>query len=325
MENTNNSERKYAVPRSAIFSIIIGILSFILFLTQMIRLGMTTAADFTKLSGSGLRPGQYVQGEITELYTIQFAGNTRALSGSFSKLKSYKSYTAKLSDGSYIRVWVYDHDTINALNDLANGKVESVKLYGQVSQLGSSLNTEWYRKNPEYDQRVIIDSYEIWQTSKHAGRDGLIASVYGMLLAVLIYNFGGRIKEVQSKNHEVPHRARIARDPSAFDLEIEHMHKRLDGYEIRKKKTMFDAKVGIVLLIIGAFIVFQQYVIIFWGGIVMIIVGIKNIFLGIINSGKPLGIKIARTFNIRTIQDMTDADLITLADLEQRKEQLKNK
>ena len=112
----NRDTNKFTIPISAIVSFVIGGVSLCLFLIQGFRLLAHPAVNLSRLSDKNLRAGQYVQGEITEVYKIQAPnGHWIGNDGEFMKLRSYSSYTVRIAEGRYIRVWLYDKDAIAAM------------------------------------------------------------------------------------------------------------------------------------------------------------------------------------------------------------------
>ncbi|MBQ8117385.1 MAG: hypothetical protein IJ147_04940 [Lachnospiraceae bacterium] len=166
----NRAENQFTVPTAAIVSFVIGGVSLCLFLIQGFRLLAHPTVDLSGLSDKNLRAGQYVQGEIREVYKIQAPnGHWFGNDGEFMKLRSYSSYTVRIAEGRYIRVWLYDKDAIAAMEQLVQGAEAKIAFAGEVKRRKSPLNVGWYSKNPEFDEKLFVENYEIWQQSPTRG------------------------------------------------------------------------------------------------------------------------------------------------------------
>lgn len=324
----NRAANKFTIPISAIASFVIGGVSLCLFLIQGFRLLVHPAVDLSGLSDTNLRAGQYVQGEITEVYKIQAPnGHWLGNDGEFMKLRSYSSYTVRIAEGRYIRVWLYDKDAIAAMEQLVQGSEGKIVFAGEVKRRNSPLNVAWYSKNPEFDKKLFVENYEIWQQSPYAGRDLLLVGLYGMILAGVIYYWSGGIHRAKPEPESIwPGSRQEEQMPCyAADLESEmiHIRRRLETYRKKEKEYRIEGIVGIVLVLVGGYIDFGLHALglINWVGLAFLIYGIKQIWTWFLHSKNRIARKIAGIFSLTTLQDKRERDEQFLRKLEQAEEE----
>ena len=328
----NRAENQFTVPTAAIVSFVIGGVSLCLFLIQGFRLLAHPTVDLSGLSGTNLRAGQYVQGEITEVYKIQAPnGHWFGNDGEFMKLRSYSSYTVRIAEGRYIRVWLYDKDAIAAMEQLVQGAEAKIAFAGEVKRRKSPLNVGWYSKNPEFDEKLFVENYEIWQQSPHAGRDLLLVGLYGMIIAGVIYYRSGGIHRAKSEPESIwpgsRQEERLPRYAADLESEMIHIRRRLEMYHKKEKEYRIEGIVGIFLVLIGGYIHFGLHALglVNWVGLAFLIYGIKQIWTWFLHSKNRIARKIAGIFNLTTLQDKRESDERFLHKLEQAKEDRQQK
>ena len=311
--------KKYSIPISTIVSLLIGGVSLCLLLGQGFRLLAYPTVDLAELSDKNLRAGQYVQGEISEVFTVQTPNGHRVGNhGEFMKLRDYLSYTVWIGEGRYIRVWLYDKEALAAMERLVQGAEEEISFSGQIKRRSDRLNTAWYSQNPEFDETLFIADYEIWQKSPHARRDLLLVGLYGMIAAALIYYLGGGLHSAKLQPESTPRRESLPRYSAGVESEITHTRGLLKLYRKKEKEYRIEAVVGAILVLVGGYIDFGLHALglINWIGLAFLIYGIKSIWTWFFHSKSRIARRIARMLGHTTLQDKRETAESYLRELE---------
>lgn len=187
------------IPKSALISILIGIVSlWVLFINALEIVSYYRPLDLEYLSEQNIEAGRYVQGMISECVTVPLFNRQDMLSGNDGEFlgawgRTYKSYTIPISGEHYIRVWLYDAESIDGMEGIVQGGTLEVSFKGKI-QKGKNINAEWYNKDPDFDQSKVVDDYVIWQKTIDMEKNLCYAGLLGMVIAALIYYFSGGIE-----------------------------------------------------------------------------------------------------------------------------------
>ena len=185
------------IPASAFISILIGVISILIIIVNGFKIfSYYPPLDLANLSGQNIKMNQYVEGTITDCVTVHVFNNRSASGSSGGWIKggkNYKYYMIPVSDDQYIRVLLYDKESIEGMEQIVKGNAVEVSFTGQIA-IGEPLNTEWYNWNPDFDQSKAIVDYTIWQKALGSENNFCCAGFWGLLIAALIYYFGGGIR-----------------------------------------------------------------------------------------------------------------------------------
>ncbi len=295
--------RSVDIPRKALISIFVGIVCLWVFVANVIKLvSFYHPLDMDELSEQNMKVGRYVQGTISECVVVPVFHRQDMLSGWDSEFlgaggRRYYSYTVPISEGQFVRVWLYDKESVDMLERFVCGDTVEFSFSG-IIQEGGPISTEWYGWDPDFDQSKVVAEYEIWQKSMEAETNLCFMGVLGMILAAWAYYScdGIRILEVSKKPD--PH----VKFKYNYNKENELIiaKKRLEKYKEWEKEYRKNKKVGTVCGIAG--FLMMLWTNFKWIGLLLMIYGIKKWWDFFINSENKYAVKVAKLFSIKTLQ-----------------------
>ena len=292
------------IPTSAWVSILIGVISLLVVIVNGFMIfSYYPPLDLANLSEQNIKMNQYVEGTITDCVTVPVFNSQRALrgnSGTFIKGgEIYQYYTIPISGDQYIRILINDEETIKGMERIVHGDAAEVSFVGQI-QVGGPLYTEWYNWDPEFDQSKIVVEYVIWQKELGAEENFCRVGFWGIVLAVLIYYFGGGIQMIEVPL-EMPKYDKVAHH---YDLENELAvaRRRLEMYREQERAYRKKTTTGTVCIIIGLLIIVLNVFFIRPIGFLSIFYGVKKWWNFFINSRNRYALKISSFFSIKTLQ-----------------------
>ena len=273
--------------------------------------------DLTDLSEQNMKINQYVKGTITDCVTVHALDSRRASgnSGTFLKgVEEYYYYTIPISDDQYIRVLINDEESIKGMEQIVNGDAAEVSFTGQIA-IGEPLNTVWYNWDPEFDQSKVVVDYMIWQkeldTEKNLCRKGF----WGILIAALIYCFGGGI-QIVDVTRKLP---KPGKPVSNYNKENELAIARRNLEMYREQEIVYRKKTipGTICLIMGIPIVMLNLSVLKPAGLLLIFYGVKKWWDYFINSRNEFAFQISSFLSKKTLQTKIAREESKIKELEQ--------
>ncbi len=232
--------------------------------------------DLTNLSEQNMKINQYVEGTITDCVTVHALDSPRASGTSGGVIKGvedYFYYTIPISDDQYIRVLITDEESIKGMENIVNGDAAEVSFTGQIA-VGEPLNTVWYNWNPEFDQSKVVVDYMIWQKDLGAEKNFCRKGFLGILIAALIYCFGGGIQIVEV-SPKLPKSGKVVPNYNK-ENELAIARRNLEMY--REQETAYRKKTipGTICIIMGLPMVMLNISVLKPVGLLLIIYGVKK-------------------------------------------------
>ena len=304
MKQGKQEVKKIDIPISALVSILVGVISLWVFLANGFKIiSYFHPLDLAYLSEQNIKIDRYVKGTISDCVTVPLFNNQNTLSGSSGMLveivgRDYESYTVPIFGDQYIRVWINNEESLKGMESIVHGDKAEVSFVGQIKK-GGPLNTEWYNWNPELDQSKIVADYVIWQKTLDVEKNFCIAGFYGMVIAVLIYYFCGRIQIIEVQP-ETKKRSKVGYDK---ENQLVISRKRLEMYEELERIYRKKRNIGTICIIIGFIIAFILELYELKAiGLLLMLYGSKKWWNFFINSKNRCAIEVARIFSMKTLQ-----------------------
>lgn len=309
--------RNIDVPRPALISILVGIVSLWAFFANVFEIvSYYRPLDLEFLSEHNIEAGRYVKGTISECVTVPLFNRQDILSGTDGEVigalgRTYNSYTIPISDGQFIRVWLYDMESIDGMERIVYGDTLDLSFMGKI-QKGEAVNTAWYNWNPDFDQSKLVTDYVIWQKTVDMEENLCFVGIFGIVIAVLIYYFSGGIRIVEVQPEPVNYTKFRYNYNKENELLIARKH--LEKYEEWEKEYRVKKNVGMVCGIVGFLIVLRTKL--KWIGLILVIYGIKKCWNFFINSKNRYAVKVAKLFSIKTLQTKREEEELKIEVLE---------
>lgn len=301
--------KKVNIPISALVSLGIGAVSLWLFLVNGWKLASySPPLDLANLCEQTMKANRYVRGTISECVTVPYEGRNSVRDGcsalwiDFGKV--YECYTIPISEGRYIRVWLYEKGSLNGMEDLVKGASAEVPFAGLLVRSNGALNTEFYDRDPEFDQDKVVRDYVLVQKTTEKEKNLLFIGLFGMAAALLVYTRDGiRVREV------LPETKRdVGRIPS-YNLENELIiaRRRLERYAEQERAYRRRSVIGTGCVAAGLFALFALPFLRL-PGLVFALYGCKTWWDRFIHSDNRRARNVARLFSIRTLQDKKEEE-----------------
>lgn len=311
----------YEIPKSAVVSVLLLLLGAF-FLTK----GFGTfyryqhASALSDLNQSSCREGRYVSGEIESCLVKKMAGSERYEGESGVMLtggKEYRFYTIPVSDGRYIRIMVRNKETKRALQSLIKEERETVSFTGVLVVPSWEMSLRWYEDIPGFHTEELIQEYVLQEIDLAGSKNRMIIGGILLFLASLLYWQSGGIEKRILEPERYDKIERYYADSYNKENELELERGRMRLYRERKKALMRWCAASAGCLILGIYIVAISY---FYEGklvgILIILFALKGILQGFIHSDLTIAVKIARTFEKRTLHDEIEDCELRIAILE---------
>lgn len=317
--------KKIDIPAVGLVSIFIGVISLWIFLVNGSRYVLYLyPLDLAYLSETNIKTDQYVKGTISECVTVPVFDRQDLMSGSSGEMigmgRTYICYTVPISRDRYIRIWIYDKETLEGMESIVDGRQIEVAFTGQVKKGGLSLNAEWYNWNPEFDQSKIVSDYSVWQTTAETEKNLCIGGFLGMMIAALIYFSYGRIR-IMNVSPEMPKRGGSVYNYNK-ENELAIARRRLEMYEEQKKIYRKKSMIGMICIVMGILIILVAELLkLKAAGLIFIIYGGRKCWDFFINSSNRYAIEIARLFLIETLQNKRAEEECKIEELERRRDE----
>lgn len=302
--------KKVNIPISALVSLGIGAVSLWLFLVNGWKLASyLPLLDLANLCEQTMKGNRYVRGTISECVAVPYEGRNDVRDGcsalwiDFGKL--YECYTIPISEGRYIRVWLYEKESLNGMESLVKGASAEVPFAGLLVRSNGALNTEFYDRDPEFDQSKVVTDYTLVQKTTEKEKNLLFIGLFGMGAALLTYVRGGgiRVKEVPPET-----KGDAGRIPN-YNLENERIiaRMRLEKYAQQERAYRKESVIGTGCVAAGLFALFALPLLRL-PGLVFVLYGFKTWWDRFIHSDGRRAREIARLFSIRTLQDKKEEE-----------------
>lgn len=302
--------KKVNIPISALASLGIGAVSLWLFLTNGWKLvSYSPPLDLANLCERTMKGNRYVRGTISECVTVPYEGRNDVRDGCSNSFLNgvmfYDCYTIPISEGRYIRVWLYEKESLNGMESLVKGASAEVPFAGLLVRSNGALNTEFYDRDPEFDQSKVVTDYTLVQKTTEKEKNLLFIGLFGMGAALLTYVRGGgiRVKEVPPET-----KGDAGRIPN-YNLENERIiaRMRLEKYAQQERAYRRESVIGTGCVAAGLFaLIFLPFLRL--PGLVFMLCGFKTWWNRFIHSDGRRAREIARLFSIRTLQDKKEEE-----------------
>lgn len=302
--------KKVNIPKSALASLGIGAVSLWLFLTNGWKLvSYSPPLDLANLCERTMKGNRYVRGTISECVTVPYEGRNDVRDGCSNSFLNgvmfYDCYTIPISEGRYIRVWLYEKESLNGMESLVKGASAEVPFAGLLVRSNGALNTEFYDRDPEFDQSKVVTDYTLVQKTTEKEKNLLFIGLFGMGAALLTYVRGGgiRVKEVPPET-----KGAAGRIPN-YNLENERIiaRMRLEKYAQQERAYRKESVIGTGCVAAGLFALFALPLLRL-PGLVFVLYGFKTWWDRFIHSDGRRAREIARLFSIRTLQDKKEEE-----------------
>lgn len=300
--------KKVNIPISALVSLGIGAVSLWLFLVNGWKLmSWMYPLNLEILTEQTMKANRYVVGTITDCVTVPYEkGSSSRYGRSNSFLNGvmfYDCYTIPISEGRYIRVWLYEKESLSGMEGLVKGDSVEVPFAGLLVRSNGALNTEFYDHAPEFDQSKVVRDYVLEQKTKETEKNLFFIGLFGMAAAALIYVRNSiRIREIP------PEKKDAGRIPSYhLESELAVARMRLERYVEQERIYRKEGVIGTGCVAAGLFALFAVPLLRL-PGLVFLLYGFKTWWNRFIHSGGRRAREIARLFSIRTLQDKKEEE-----------------
>lgn len=291
--------KKINIAVSALISMGIGAVSLWIFLVNGWKLiSYSHPLDLANLSEQTIKINRYVKGTISDCFTVPMWGrNDLRVGCSEEWLGTGRCYTIPISDGRYIRAYLNEKESLKEMERIVNGDPVEVPFAGLLVRSVTSLNTEFYDMDPEFDQSRIVADYELHEKkTTEKEKNLLFVGLFGMAAAGLIYMRDGiRVTEVppEKKNAGIPN----------YNKENEMIiaRRRLERYAEQERAYRKMSAIGTVCVIGGLFLVLVMPALALMG-LAFMIYGVKKWWDCFINSENRHAMNIAKLFSLKTLQ-----------------------
>lgn len=299
--------KKVNIAFSALVSIGIGAVSLWIFLVNGWKLiSYSHPLDLANLSEQTMKINRYVKGTISDCFTVPMWGRNDLRVGSSEVYiefgKNYECYVIPIQEGRYIRVYLYEKESLNGMEHIVNDDPVEVPFAGLLVRSVTSLNTAFYDLDPEFDKSGVIMDYVLMQKTTEKEKNLLFVGLFGMAAAALIYMRNG------IKVTEVPPEKKIAGIPN-YNKENEMIiaRRRLERYAEQERAYRKMSVIGTGCVAAGLFALFALPFLRL-PGLVFALYGCKTWWDRFIHSENRHARNIARLFSIRTLQDKKEEE-----------------
>lgn len=302
-EGEGRKVKKINIAVSALVSIGIGAISLWLFLSNGWKLIFySQPLDLANLSEENIKTNRYVKGTISDCVTVPIEGRNDVRDGCSGVRigvgKDYECYTIPIPEGRYIRVWLYEKESLKGMERILNGDSAEIPFAGLLVKSAMPLNTEWYGRNPKFEQDRVVTEFVLMQKTTDAEKNLFFVGLCGMATAALLFFSYGGIHIV-----EVPPEKKKEADILGYNKEneISIARKRLERYAEQERAYRKMSVIGTGCVIGGLFLVLAIPALALMG-LVFMIYGVKKWWDRFINSENRHAMNIAKLFSLKTLQ-----------------------
>lgn len=295
--------KKVNIAFSALVSIGIGAVSLWIFLVNGWKLiSYSHPLDLADLSEQTIKLNRYVKGTISDCFTVPAVEGRDDLRNGSSELllgfgKDYECYTIPIPEGRYIRVYLCEKESLNGMERIVKGDPAEVSFAGLLVRPVGSLNTEFYDKDPEFDQSRLVTDLVLMQRTTEKEKNLFFLGLFGMVAAALIY-----MRDGISITGVSPEKKKDAGIPN-YNKENEMIiaRRRLERYAEQERVYRKMSVIGTGCVIGGLFLILATPALALMG-LAFMIYGVKKWWDRFINSENRHAMNIAKLFSLKTLQ-----------------------
>lgn len=313
----------YEVPKSAVVSLL-------MLLIGLFCIGKGSSAfyryhhalSFSELNGTVCREGRYVAGEIDTCLvkemnpsgSVKYSGECGVL---VAGRRGYHFYTVPISDGRYIQIMAYRQGTRETLQNLVKGEGGAVPFAGILIEPPIELYLKWYEDIPDFRLENLMQDYVLKEIDMKGNKNLIMIGGIVLFCALLLYLQSGGIRKRVLEPERFDKIERFYANSYNKENELEIERGRMCLYRKRKAALKGWCAAGLCGLFLGCGIISITYL--YEGrflGILLILFAIRKIWNCFIHSGLTIAVKIARTFEKRTLHDDIEDCELRIAVLE---------
>lgn len=237
---------------------------------------------------------RYIVTPVSEYLTDQYTGQSELY---FDFFNDYITYTIPVNGDKYVRVQICDKKIVDELEAYEMGQGNPVYFIGKITE-GSSFNTSWYKDIEGFDVSDIYSNIMIAQSKESPIKNTLILSVFLLLISIIgiVKNFYTLTIEDKPNSNEIY--------TYSYNARNELMYKRQYLARLIEQQTSIRrwSIAGVYFVIFGGSVTLTNY---WWEikifGVVLVFIGIKQIYKAFINSDNRFALRIASIFEIDTV------------------------
>lgn len=261
------------------------------------------ALDLNTLEERELKEGVCVSGVIDTYLVKYFPENNKyhGMSQGYLTLlgKSYDFYTIPVGKKTYICIMAHSKALIDQLKAFEAGHGEAIHFEGEVIKPPIELNWIWYESIEGFHTEDLIGSFVLKETNFKRSKDFIYIGVLFIAMAVLRFFSAGGIKnfvmiETEDKKPVYHDYAKVY--SSDYELQAEQMQ--LRTLERRLHSVKKKAILCMPLLFAGIYILYRVSLLF---GILFIVISIKGIWNGFINSANPMAKALVRKCTLKSL------------------------
>lgn len=313
----------YEIPKSAAVSILLFCIGLYLLMGGAeILCRSHHASALSKLNREECREGSYVSGEIDACLTkkVPAAASDKysGESGVFMAAgKAYRFYTIPVADDGYIQIMIWRKETIKAMGELIKGERETIPFAGVIAAQPQTSILGWYEDIPGFRTENLIQEYVVREIDRTGVRNRMIIGGIVLFLAVLLYLQSGGIRKRVLEPERLDKIERYYADSYNKENELKLEQGRMRGFRERKKNLSRWCMAGVGGLAAGSCLLMAfPYSEGKLAGILLVFFSLKKIGECFLHSGLTIAVKLARTFEKRTLQDDIEDCELRIAILE---------
>lgn len=280
------------------------------------------ASALSELYGTALQEGSYAAGEIEtclvkELKSAgagKYSGECNIL---FDGGREYRFYTIPIAGGRYIQIMAYHKETKSALQNLIKGEDISVPFVGILIRPPLKGSLQWYEDIPGFQPESLVQDYVLKEVDLNSQRNLLIIGGILLFTAFLLYAQSGGIRKRVLEPERFDRIERLYTSSYNKENELELERDRMRLLRKREAALKYWCVAGVGCLFLGIYaVVAAQFFEGKLAGILLVLFSLKKIWKWFIHSGLTVVVKIAHTFEKRTLQDDIEDCELRIAVLE---------
>lgn len=208
------------------------------------------AISFSQLDINDFEYGTYIRGEITDFLKRDIYGNGE-LTGISMDIDGYSVYTVPVKDGAYVCVMVGGSQTIELLEQAANGKGASVSFEGKIVKPEFSPNYKWCGRIEGFDIELITADFVVKQISKKSITNtiylGIDIIIIGLFLSLT--GFAGETLVIDESEKERQKRKPVKSYNVENDIHSEQ--KKLAMLELQREAMQKEFRISLIFLAVS--------------------------------------------------------------------------
>lgn len=277
------------------------------------------ALDLNTLEERDLKKGVCVSGTIDTYVVKHFPENNVFLGVGESYLsllgKSYDFYTIPVGKEAYICILASSKSLKEQLEAFEEGHGENVYFEGEVIKPFTELNWRWYDSIEGFHKEDLIGSFVIKETHFKKNKDIIYIGVLLLVVAILRFFSAGGMKHfvMEETEDEKPVYNSYAKIYSN-DYELQAKQMQLRTLERRLCSVKRNTILCVPLLLAGLYILYRISLLF---GILFIVISVRGLWNGFINSAHPLAKTLVRKCNLKSLSVEIEEHKHTMEKLEE--------